>query len=533
MPDRRLENSLALIACALIGVVTWLFAHPAARGPGLTWDEAYYYPTFEDVGAWAVQVMRDPNFAFGADGIRSGWSRINELPPVVKWLGALSLSVAPMDGWGRLAAMRLVPSVAYALTLWLLFLLGRRIGGTLAGVLAAGVHAALPTVAGHAQIAATETVFTCVTMLVLWTASGSLLSPWRRLGLCVLLGVALATKVNGIILGGAVGVWLLARRSTSTGRVAMPATSHLAVLGILAASPLVAYAIWPWMWQETGQRLYGYYLFIREHSHQGVWFLGRRWNFGDNPMAPIHYPLVMLLVTTPLFLVALFTFAAGRLLRHCIRTRRGHPIHVLAVLMMVFPVLAASLPTSPKYDGVRLFLPAFAPASLLVGLGVAGYLRRMARRGSDRDRRLLRGGVALFVCLLILFGRQYGSVDYHNISARLLKRDGMFPFEVTYWGNAVDRQVVRDLNELPPRVRVKTLALQTEAFGILRQWGLLRGDIDFDGPPPYDYHLIQNRRGFWGNAEWSIYTMRDPLVVWNFRNGEPAVFLFDGRPPGS
>lgn len=515
-----------------VSLVTWIGAVPTWGGPGLSWDEAYYYPTFEDAAAWAGAAGADPVGALSEESLREGWESINELPPMVKWLGALSLAWAPPEGWGRLAALRVIPAVAFGATVMMLFLLGLRLGGRAGAWIAPALYLSLPRVAGHAQLAATETVFTLMTMLVLWAALGNL-GRWRwRLVLAGALGLALATKVNGLILAVAIVAWLVARRPLA-GRGA-PSRTDLASLALLPLALPVAFAVWPWMWADPLAHLHGYLRFILEHAHQGVWFLGERRNFIGDP-APVTYPLVMAHVTTPVVHLAVFWAAAGLLLLRTARRRRLDPAALLLLLAVLGPFSASSLPNAPKYDGVRLFLPMFAPACLLVArvLGPAFH----GRLGGIRlllPPWLVGGGVMLVA--LGVNALRVPSIDHYNLPTKVLSEDmNMFPFEQTYWMTALRPEVIDDLNILlRPGSRVRPMAMQAAVFPLLEEWGLLTGGQRFDTDPPYDAHLVQNRKGFWGNAEWSLYLDRIPIGEWGKgQNGESLILLYDGRPPGS
>jgi len=97
--------------------------------------------------------------------------------------------------------------------------------------------------------------------------------------------------------------------------------------------------------------------------------------------------------------------------------------------------------------------------------------------------------------------------------------------ETTYWGEAVNKDIYNALNELPKGARIKTLALHARVFEILQEWGRLRGDLRFnEGDPPWDYHLLSVRKGFFGKPEWMLYAEWEPLKVWSHQE-VPLVIL--------
>jgi hypothetical protein len=528
--------------CIALALACWLSGR--LDPPGLTWDEAYYYPTFLDVRAWCALLLESPGRALSAEGIRAGWERISELPPAVKWLGALSLSPEP-SGPATLAWMRVVPAMLFAGTLLLVASVARRLGGPVAAVAAVLLYALHPHVWGHAQFAATETPFAFVNMLALRAALDVPRGRRARVLLVLAVGLALATKVNALVLCVAVVSWLVASRAFARGRLARPLPGAVPALLGLAAAPVVAFAIWPWMWAEPVAHAEGYARFIAEHSHQGLWFLGRKWNF-DGPLAPVWAPAVLFLATAPLAWLAAVIAGLGAVTLRWLRRRRIRSGELLLALAALGPLAASSLPGSPKYDGVRLFVPMYAPLCVLAAVGVARAMR-YGRCGPDgRDGR---GGIARWalaavaaVAALTVAERAVSDtgsrrpLSFYNLAVEAASRSARaFPFERTYWCEAIDGDVIAYLNrELPPGARVRPMALQTDIFPILQKWGVLRADLVFGAPPPYDAHLLQNRRGLWGRSETWIAEQRVPLKSWYaLRDGrEPLVILADGRPPG-
>jgi 4-amino-4-deoxy-L-arabinose transferase-like glycosyltransferase len=509
-----------------LGALLWIGARPTFGGPGLTWDEAYYFPAFRDAAGWVSLLLGDPGTALSTEGISDGWQEINELPPLTKWLGAATF-LLPGEGWNRLSALRVFPAVLFAATLILLWRSALCLVPWRWAWLAPALYASHPVLTGHAQLAASETVFCAVTSLTLWLM---LRRPERSLVGALLLGgalgLALATKVNGLILVvGVVGALVAGRLLERRRLRGWLRQEGRAIFLVVLIAPCLALAIWPWMWPAVGERLIGYGKFITEHSHQGVWFAGARWNFGGPP-APLYYPLAMAHLMTPLALLIVFWAGLGAILVRTGRRRRLPRKELILMLFLLGPIMASSLPSSPKYDGVRLFLPLFVPAVLL---GVRGlWLVCLTARRRHRVPMLF-----LAVLPVVSFGMP--NIDFYNLLAqRGFAADPVSPWETTYWVNGLDLKSARDLNVLlDPGARVKTLALQPLVIDTLTEWNLLRADIVWNGEPPYDHHLVQNRKGFWGNAEWSIYSMREPQATWGEGStGEPLMYLYDGRPPG-
>lgn len=532
-PSRREPWLFALLAAAMVVSVlatqSWY---------GMSWDEAYYYPAYEEALAWTRLALTSPATALSDDAIRAGWMRVEETPPVTRWIGAAGIWLGEWlpRGW-QLAAVRVPQALLFGATLWLLLVLVARRAGLVGALVAAAMYGLHPHVWGNAHMAATETVFALLTLIAIALADSRLVSWKAGLAWGLLLGVMVATKVNAIIVGVAlvclvVGYHLF-RRGAARER---PLAADGAMLAVaFALMPVVALAVWPWMWHDTPARVWGYVEFVKTHFHQGVWYLGRRWNFPlpDAPLAPWHYPLVMLVLSSPLAWLAVVAAALGGHARELWR-RRGaiEPVDLMALLLVAGPLMASSLPGTPKYDGVRLFFPVFVALAFLSGRAVVWLPAAW-----QQPPRLW----ALAAPLLVVWAIDAASVPqqklgYYNLAARTLAPRGVldFPFEVSYWGEGLTQQVLDEFDAaLPPGPRrIKTLALFEDMFTVQQRLGRLSPRFTFNGEPPYDAHIIQHRRGFWGRAETAIVTMREPLAAWPADAPEPRILLYDGRPPG-
>lgn len=522
----------------VVFLLTWVSAIPTMPGaPGLTWDETYYHPVFKDAAGWVAHFASDPAAALSREGIDAGWQRTEELPPVVRWIGAVVVSLPNGGGWWNLAMMRLYPAAALGLTIALLYIIARRLVPGWWSFLPPVLYILHPRLWGHGQIAATETVFVLLTVLAIWIALHDL-RRWKwRLLLGVVLGLTLATKVNGIILIVAIVFWL-PMRHLFNGRRQQGAIGQdiLLSIGLIASAPLIALAVWPWMWHDTGTRIHDYYIFVRDHAHQGLWYFGRPWNF-NGPPTPVSYPLVIAHLVTPVALLVLFWLSIFGGLSRFVAQRKIAPARLLLVLLLLAPLTASSLPGSPKYDGIRLFLPVFAPAALLISIGLRDllcWIRFATGHGARRWPGFVVAGI-----LLIGFvpdGPPRPHLDFYNSIAFVIGRgQTVFPFEQTYWLNAFDARAVADINRLyPPGSRIMTRGFHGDTLPTLQAWSILNPELDVSGTPPLDAHIIQNRRGFWGNSDWIIWQERHPLIGWGRGpTGDYLVYLFDGRPPGS
>jgi|GEM_PF-966699 len=498
-------------------------------GVGYAWDEAYYYrPSLQAID-WLLDLARGQT---GLDqaSVDYYWEERHEHPSVQKFLSGFALHFFP-NPESQLFAMRLPMAVLFGLTLSLIYLLGRRAWGTMPGLIAALIYLTLPRVFGHAHFASMETPLVFMTLLVVFCFLRGLFSPTWAVATGVAFGLLLATKINGFFLPIPLLVWahLFARRRYVNN-----------VFAMLFLGPVVMVAVWPWLWHDTVHRLLEYLAFHASHQQTALYFLGRKWGYGG-VNAPWFYPLVMIGVTLPLFSLALVIYG---ILRTLFRIRR-RPLGALFVLCAAVLLGVACAPVTPRYDGVRLFLPVFPFLALLGGAGLESLIRRI-QRWTARSRRfhdleilrvghLLTAGAALAilaegVTALVLYHPFY--LSYFNPLVGGLEGAERRGFETTYWGEALNEEVIETLNGLPDRPdgappSIRPLALHGLNLAHLQEWGLLRADLRFDAEPPYDYHLLLMRRGFFNRPERALADTRAfPIERRWLKFGVPMIALY-------
>lgn len=472
---------------------------------GYAWDEAYYFEPAAKAADWLTEVLRGHK-PFSREKIDEYWSERHEHPSVQKFLSGIALRSFP-DPKGHLKAIRLPMAILFGITLALIYMVGRRAFGPMSGLIAAVLYATLPRVFGHAHFATMETPLLFMIMLVVFCYLRGLDHPFWAAMTGVSFGLLLATKINGFFVPVPLIVWghLYARRKYINNLFAM-----------LFLGPIVMVAAWPWLWHDTAMRLLEYLYFHAVHQKTAVWFMGQKWGYDAiHPNAPWYYPSVMLAVTTPV--VALALIAVG-MIRTAIQPQRrpyGAFFFICALVMWA----VASAPGTPKYDGVRLFLPVFPFLALLGGSGFVSLMRRIEGvlgRFGGRDplrREWFAHKVAFaFVLLLLLDGggaiwRYYPfMLSYYNPFVGGLK-GASHDFEPIYWGEALNDDAVHFLNSLPDGSRIRVLALHTQCFRDLQGWGLLKPTLRFyddEGVPPFDYHIVQNRPGFFATPEKAL-----------------------------
>ncbi|MCA9436146.1 MAG: hypothetical protein KC978_10205, partial [Candidatus Omnitrophica bacterium] len=69
---------------------------------------------------------------------------------------------------------------------------------------------------------------------------------------------------------------------------------------------------------------------------------------------------------------------------------------------MLFPLLVSSMPQAPKYDGIRLLLPAYGPMTLLAALEISRWWHWGMDRYGEKLSGMIRTALLVLLMLLVL-----------------------------------------------------------------------------------------------------------------------------------
>ncbi len=198
---------------------------------------------------------------------------------------------------------RLGSAAAFAGTLFLTALIGRRFGGFWCGLWAMLLLSGMPRTLGHAHIASLESVMALAWIAVLahvglrWDGTAAPSNRTAAIG-GALWGIALLVKVQGVLLPGPLVVWGWWRWRT----VSIRPLAVAAAVGLL-----VFFAGWPWLWESPLAHAGRYLGRAADRPVTLVWYLGQQWADRD---VPWHYPWVVLVATTPLLTLILAAWGA-------------------------------------------------------------------------------------------------------------------------------------------------------------------------------------------------------------------------------
>jgi 4-amino-4-deoxy-L-arabinose transferase-like glycosyltransferase len=312
---------------------------------------------------------------FGGDDI--------EHPMLMKALIALAIAVGQPLGWAPETMVRLPNVLAGTLSIWVVAMLGRRLFGQRAALIAASLAAFSPTWIGYQRAAKEDTLLCLFLMLLLWCMSEAKAaaeegrtraqSAWEWGG-AASLGAMFASKYFFFLAPIPVVLYLWLR---TTGTAWTVSLRRWAMLGV---GSLVLFAAVNWTPFLPSSWQYGLsYMAEKQTVHGSLLFMGQLfhnlpswWLKGTPPWFYVVFAAVKLAPPTVL-LAAVGIYVSAR-------ERRPSQIVVLAWIVFWFLIFSIS---GAKWG--RFFtsiLPAFL---LMAGHAADRILAQLSRWAQDRD----------------------------------------------------------------------------------------------------------------------------------------------------
>ena len=386
-----------LIGATLAVVYLVVLVH-TARGIGYARDEGFYFRASSAYAAWFELFFRDPAAAIQRTTVDAYWSNNHEHPAFVKSVFGLSWTFL-FKKWHLFAeegtSYRFGGMCFAAGGVWLIYLWGARARSRTVGIVAALLFALMPRIFYHAHLDCFD-----VPIAVMWTLCAY--CYWRsleNLGLGwaittgIVFGLTLDTKHNSWILPPALVLHAcLARgrfiwRGLKRGQLRVPP----ALVGMAAIGPLVFFALWPWIWFDTVERVKGYAQFHLGHEYYNMVFLGETYWHAPSPRA---YAWVMTAATVPSVTLLLFFIGAASRVRQTIAgvfsvqakdydPRATDLLWAIGLFAQYAPWALST--TYPIFGGTKHWFTAYPFLCLFAGTGfvwVSGQVRQLVQRGS-------------------------------------------------------------------------------------------------------------------------------------------------------
>lgn len=464
-------DAVALRYIAVVAVLATVAVAATVNDPGVTCDEYYDVAAGKRlVTAWRTQGWS----FFRSENIERNYGSLTLHPPLGRWL--LGWMQAPFDiapgdpNAVSLIGARFAPALAFGWLVWLVGWTSARSVGPLAGIIASAAVAVAPRLFAHAHLATLDT-FAAVSfvsaVLAVVAASERGAKGWQ-FGLAGLVwGLALATKIHGVLLLPPVVLWMawyLRRR----------AFAALAWWG--GAGAIVFYALWPWLWLAPLGNLKAYLSTATQRQSLHVFYFGQVW---DDRLVPWHYPWVVFAATIPLGLLILGLVGISTSRKALWTDAR----RCLILGCTVWVLLVFSLPGTPIYDGARLFLMIFPLWAVWVGYGAQWLSDRMQQRGwRPRTVWLLLGASLIGPVASIVLYHPF-QLSYYSPLVGGLAGATRLGFEVSYWGDSIDGDLLAAVAEIPegeailfapnlapyqaPAVEISSAALQSRQIHLI------------------------------------------------------------------
>jgi len=481
---------------------------------GIAWDEPYNFNPACEAASWVKLVFTKPGLAFSDAGVDIYWQHINEHPSVSKWLAAASYGLFGdrlgdlfMFGSGNRIALRLGSILFFSAFIACFYGFLTHHFSWRTGWAALVSLLVMPRIFAQAHFATTDIPMMVMAWFTVYAFYKGC-SSWKwSVGLGIIWGLAMATKINALFLPIPLFAWgLLYQRKQILNNLG----------AMVVISPIVFIASWPWLWHHTFTRLMDYFQFYTQHKFTTVFYFGKQYLLTP---APWHYPLVYVLLTIPVILLLILMAGLWTVFRkqemEAWETPPDRSLAILMVFMAAFPIILQSLPFSPRYDGIRLFLSAFPFLAVLIGLGYMNIIQHLKRRYAFAHIpgvTLVIGFAIILPCLWQVIRTHPYELSYYNALIGGVQGAQKAGLETTYWCDSVNSDILSEINgTLPKGATVRFLSFSSEVLDWYKMHNEFRLDLKIiNGRGPADYYVLQARQGFWGQYEASFYEQATP-----------------------
>ncbi|MBI3600863.1 MAG: glycosyltransferase family 39 protein, partial [Nitrospinae bacterium] len=481
-------------------------------------------------------------------------------PPFARMLSGITWKLFK-DKIGEFRAFRLSPILIFSLEVSLLYLFVRSCAGYGAGIFASLSLLLMPRVFGDAHLFALDTPIAFMCFLTAYSFfKGSDKKGWAIIT-GIVWGLALNTKVHAFFMPIPLFLWAIWHSHAERGNEKIYINN---LIGMLVLSPLVYIVSWPWLWHDTINHIFGFSVgmgdvVVKPFNHP-VYYMGRVYSrYTPTCHPPWHYPWVMILITTPP-LTLLFIFAGiwkslkqglgvkgqGKLISNSQflipnfgnwKLKIGNsPLAPLFIFCAATFLILFSLPFTPKYAGVRLLSPVFPFLAGMAGVGFDYISKNYIKK---RVFVFLIGGLSLLSSLISLIKIHPFELSYYNIFIGGLKGAEASGFDITYWGDPLNRDVI---NFIKGRLLENSGFAQIPRFGYnggpFKKQIIFYTDIGwlperftqnqshlwvYSPPPlstlwdeyyyntPYDYYVLYNRKSDFDEQSWLYFKKIKPI----------------------
>ena len=530
------DYAIAIGIAALYVVLLLKTAHTL----GYARDEGFYFSAAESYAHWFEQLFRAPKEALTRAAVDRAWSANHEHPGLAKSAFALSWMFL-FKKWHLFAeegtSFRFPGMLSAGMVMAILYVWGTRARSRATGLAAALGFALMPRVFYQSHLDCFD-----IPIVAAWLACAY--AYWRSLtggGLRwavatgVLFGLALDTKHNSWFLPIAfVGHTLLMQLPTMRKELRAGTTRIPAALPLMAViGPLVFWALWPWIWNDTGGRLENYVGFHMGHEYYNMEFFGvTYWK----PPMPRGYAWVMTAATIPMVSLACMGIGMVTIALAKLRGKLERPYEGMTALLWALGIVinySAWLSTStPIFGGTKHWMTAYPFLALFAGAGFDWVLSKARESGVPVIAHRIVGpaliGAACIAAPLAetLRSHPYGLSNYTPLVGGAAG-GATLGLNRAFWGFTTG-SVLPWLNQhAPPGATVFPHDTAWQSWDMLVRDGRARRDLRLVGTPSESqfgiYHHEQHMQGV-EYQYWVSYGTAAPACV-PLYDGVPVVWV--------
>ena len=251
------------------------------------------------------------------------------------------------------------------------------------------------------------------------------------------------------------------------------------VFGIACA---VMFIFWPWLWTSPIQNMQEYFSVQLSHGDIPVYFLGNLYTH-----APWYYTPFMFFATTPVFFCVVFSVGVIWIMFRGTEKERWMLVH------MMIPLIFFSLPFVYRYDGVRLFLPAYPFAVLVAAAGIRHTIQSIKHIGIKIIIGWCIAGWSLWTVIASIVSIHPFEQSYYNEIIGGVDGAKEKGLELEYWGSSY-------LSVLPYMNAHKGTMFcvipTTQPFYYYQAMGQIEGGVIFESGDACEYAVVLMRQGF-------------------------------------
>jgi 4-amino-4-deoxy-L-arabinose transferase-like glycosyltransferase len=497
--DRWIAIILALLALVVLVATT-----PQI---GLTWDEPAYIVASESYMEWFKVLFSDPAQALEQETIDTYWAVNHEHPPADKiWSGAVWHVARPV--FDDLVAHRMGNMLMVAVLVALLYLMIAGEFGRTAGFAAVAALMTLPRFFFHAHLTSLDmpaAVMIFIVVYFFWKTKDHT-KFWSTLGLGVIWGLAVSTKINAVFVMPILFLWaLLFQREIRL-------FVRLVLAGIIAFP--VFLLSWPWLYPAVVERIEEYVRFITiDH-----WEIGQFYLHEFHMPPPWHFPFVMLFAVVPLTIFVLSLVGIFRTSREKAHRAMG----IMFIFNALVPLLALSIGETMVYDNERLFMATFIYIAALAGIGLDWTINKLHTWLNSKGRDSLAAPAAAvlilltFVPHLVLVAPLYPHLlSYYSESVGSLPGARSMGLETTYWCETYAASLTYINENADPGDSVWTDPWSHDVMVYYQMQGRLRDDV-WIAVPQYASSILtpdaQLREEWYPDADFVVIQYRQTSI---------------------